>query len=281
MEKNEASRLCCLLYQPVASHFTSIYVTLLSVVQAGALSILAYYALTANSLTAWQIIHFLISGLVILTVWHAYATYAQYVAWPISIVDSFIPFAFFVSESVLAKTASVSDTSVGVYWFQIVIMIIYFWGAAAYLNAAYGRIRSDQYLVLREYYRGNGLTDELANIAATCVTNTLQMIDRRGFLLLFGFAILTLIASHCVIPRLDDSLQPVVSGVVQLGLIVILLTRWSVHKELKRQLVIHCGEEVWGRPITLIEGLKGLGITFVILIVGSKIGDNNDNTKVN
>ena len=137
------------LHEPICPYSSAAYRSLCTVVQAFPLIVLfwvitedkiyqdVYRAIEAGNLqyiqfkTWYQVIEIVISLTVVAVIWHRYVLDIQFVAWPLTAIDTAIPFAFALWQCLLAISIRFAPSPTP---FSVFMLLIIAWGLVAYLQ---------------------------------------------------------------------------------------------------------------------------------------------------
>lgn len=143
------------LMEPVLPYQAGIYVTVLNIIQCIALAFLINEVrelINSNELGLYSMLRSALALIIILVVWHRYVAESQYL-WPMSWLDTLMPFSMGIMESVIVF--SVNAEKVPLQKFVGSILFIQLLTMSAYWHAYLKRSLKVTERLYEEFYRGS------------------------------------------------------------------------------------------------------------------------------
>src|SRR5258706_11315060 len=204
-------------HNPPFSYFSTVSMTLLSIVQGIALT--GIIEVASNRLAtgySWRVFEDLVAICFTAALWHRYVIHHQFVGWQLTWIDTVIIVTFGIIEGLMV--GALRDPN-GVGKVHFFIFLGYFGGIFAY-SYSIARVRNTYVKrVFRQHYRSQGEQIYLALLG--------HEYQSRWIVLIFAF-ILAILASACL---WRPDLSGVVSPVSSL-LIITYLIRWDLERYL-------------------------------------------------
>jgi len=178
-------------HNPPFGYFSSVYMTLHSVFQSFAFAGIMTAAATRFTFDLggeidWRWPEYVVSGLVVLMLWHKYVSHHQFIGWQLTIWDTIIVAGFGLIEGLMVATLNHRDAEGVVH---LLIALLFFGGVVAYWHA--GRQTAKPYVkhIFDEHYKEHA---EAMYHAIVGFENVSQSATLKIGITLVGIAVLCL-----------------------------------------------------------------------------------------
>lgn len=132
---------------PVSPYFSTVYITLISIICALSLGVLlGNFFDDISDISIFLTFKTIITAFVIALVWHNYTVYNQFGAWDIELSDTALPFIFAIFLMFMVSSVNYEDITYFIFSFSLINMTF----ACAYTYAI-KRINNSKNLILSMY----------------------------------------------------------------------------------------------------------------------------------
>jgi hypothetical protein len=139
------------IYAPPFGYFSSVSMTMLSIVQGIAfVGIISLGATQFSHGLNWRILEYIVSSCMVVGLWHKYVQHQQFVGWQFTILDSLFLFLFGVIEGVLVLFLG-NPSTIG--YVHLCVTAGFFLGTFAYSYTIYQMHQAYVYKVCENHYK--------------------------------------------------------------------------------------------------------------------------------